>query len=249
MKNRFTQIQIFSLLFIPLLQFTAFADNMPSTSPVAVSIATNKANAGEFITDSQGKSLYAFDLDKDKQSNCTGQCSELWIPLTVSSGQVPTVTGDAQSSLLGTIQRNDGTTQVTYNGQPLYYYSFDKMKGDTRGQGVNSDGGNWFLVKPEGAKLIPAIQSGETSNATDALLSTLDSRADHGGHNGGGHDGGNHNGGDHNGGGHDGGYHNGCYYWGNCSGGGYTGGYNYCGTYTCYYNGSCCDYCGSCYSN
>jgi predicted lipoprotein with Yx(FWY)xxD motif len=51
------------------------------------------------------------------------------------------------ATLLGTITRDDGSTQVTYNGWPLYYFHEDAAPGDTNGQGV---GGVWFLVSPEG---------------------------------------------------------------------------------------------------
>ena len=51
------------------------------------------------------------------------------------------------STLLGTITRDDGTTQVTYNGWPLYYFAGDTAPGDTTGQGME---GVWFLVSPTG---------------------------------------------------------------------------------------------------
>ena len=51
------------------------------------------------------------------------------------------------ATLLGTITRDDGSTQVTYNGWPLYYFQDDAAAGDTNGQGL---GGVWFLVSPEG---------------------------------------------------------------------------------------------------
>lgn len=46
---------------------------------------------------------------------------------------------------LATITRADGTTQVTYDGHPLYYYAADVQAGDTNGEGV---GGVWHVAKP-----------------------------------------------------------------------------------------------------
>jgi predicted lipoprotein with Yx(FWY)xxD motif len=57
-----------------------------------------------------------------------------------------------QSDLLGTIQRQDGSTQVTYNGWPLYYFSRDQGPGQTTGQDVHGFGGEWYLITPEGTK-------------------------------------------------------------------------------------------------
>jgi predicted lipoprotein with Yx(FWY)xxD motif len=52
--------------------------------------------------------------------------------------------------LLGTIQRRDGSTQVTYGGHPLYYYSKDQGRGDVTGQDVTDERGEWYLVSPAG---------------------------------------------------------------------------------------------------
>ena len=49
--------------------------------------------------------------------------------------------------MLGTITRDDGTTQVTYNGWTLYYFVDDAAPGDALGQGL---GDVWFLVTSTG---------------------------------------------------------------------------------------------------
>ena len=54
------------------------------------------------------------------------------------------------TTLLGTITRDDGTIQVTYNGWPLYLFAGDSAAGDTNGQGIDEFGGLWFLVSPTG---------------------------------------------------------------------------------------------------
>ena len=59
------------------------------------------------------------------------------------------------STLLGTITRDDGTTQVTYNGWPLYRYHEDLAAGDTNGQGLDEYGGLWYLVSPTGDAVQP----------------------------------------------------------------------------------------------
>ncbi|HTO00836.1 MAG TPA: hypothetical protein VL068_09205, partial [Microthrixaceae bacterium] len=49
--------------------------------------------------------------------------------------------------LLGTIERPDGSLQVTANGHPLYQYSGDSQAGDTNGQGID---GTWFALSSAG---------------------------------------------------------------------------------------------------
>lgn len=53
----------------------------------------------------------------------------------------------------GTSARTDGTTMVTYNGHPLYYFIGDKKAGDVSGQGVNGFGALWFVVSPSGTQI------------------------------------------------------------------------------------------------
>jgi predicted lipoprotein with Yx(FWY)xxD motif len=53
-------------------------------------------------------------------------------------------------SLLSTITRDDGTTQVTYNGWPLYTFSGDTAPGDTNGAGEED---TWFLISSTGDPL------------------------------------------------------------------------------------------------
>jgi predicted lipoprotein with Yx(FWY)xxD motif len=54
------------------------------------------------------------------------------------------------ASKFGTTKRTDGTTQVTYNGWPLYYFAKDKAPGDVTGQGVGSV---WYVVSAAGDKV------------------------------------------------------------------------------------------------
>ena len=58
--------------------------------------------------------------------------------------------------LIGTTPRDDGGTQVTYNGHPLYRFAPDEAPGDTNGQGV---GGVWFAVDATG-NAVPASSTG-----------------------------------------------------------------------------------------
>lgn len=50
-------------------------------------------------------------------------------------------------SLIGSITRDDGTVQLTYNGWPLYTYTQDVSPGDTNGQGKSAE---WYLISPSG---------------------------------------------------------------------------------------------------
>jgi predicted lipoprotein with Yx(FWY)xxD motif len=110
----------------------------------SVELATSDT-LGPLLVDEQGMTLYLFTKDEPGTSNCYDNCAVNWPPL-LTEGE-PVAGAGLDASLLGTTQRTDGTTQVTYNGWPLYYYFKDKQPGDTTGQEV---GGVWFVVAPSG---------------------------------------------------------------------------------------------------
>ena len=92
------------------------------------------------LTDSAGNTLYIFDADEAGVSNCTEGCADLWPPLTVDGDAMA---GDGVDGALGTITRDDGSTQVTHDDQPLYYFSGDDAAGDRNGDGF---GDVWHVV-------------------------------------------------------------------------------------------------------
>ena len=128
-----------------------------------VSITTHKGPAGTYLTDAQGKSLYMFALDSGGQSMCSGSCAAHWPPLSGASAQT---SGAANGAQAATIQRGDGTTQITYAGHPLYFYAGDASPGDTNGQGLDMDGGKWWLVDPSGKPITAAAPAASSSSSS-----------------------------------------------------------------------------------
>ena len=58
--------------------------------------------------------------------------------------------------LLGTVKRPEGSTQVTYDGWPLYYFNRDTRAGDVAGQALADDCGAWYVVSAAGAAVTAA---------------------------------------------------------------------------------------------
>ena len=121
----------------------------PAASAPAEGAATIEAKpvgaAGTVLVDGDdGMTVYIFTKDtKDSgKSACSGACLETWPAVTVAAGANPTG-GTGVTGKLGTITRDDGTLQVTYNGLPLYYFKNDKAPGDANGIYEN-----WEAVKP-----------------------------------------------------------------------------------------------------
>ena len=97
--------------------------------------AKQDATYGKILTSSTGHTLYY------SSGRCAGACTTTWKPLTVAAGARPIAGPGVAASLLGTVKRTDGTTQVTYAGKALYLYSGDKKAGDSHGAG-----GSWHVV-------------------------------------------------------------------------------------------------------
>jgi predicted lipoprotein with Yx(FWY)xxD motif len=119
----------------------------------AASVSTGSASGvGTVLVDSSGMTLYYFEKDKQgtKTSACNGACASAWPPLT-TSGAAKAMSG-AKSSQMGTIERSDGTTQVTYAGWPLYTYTADTAPGEANGTDVKAFGGSWYPLHSNGEK-------------------------------------------------------------------------------------------------
>jgi predicted lipoprotein with Yx(FWY)xxD motif len=95
--------------------------------------------------------VYLFEGDKGSGSSCSGACAAVWPPVT-ATGRAQAM-GGASAAKLGTITRSDGTTQVTYNGHPLYYFAKDGDAGDAYGQGIKGFGAGWYVLSPSGSKI------------------------------------------------------------------------------------------------
>jgi predicted lipoprotein with Yx(FWY)xxD motif len=72
----------------------------------------------------------------------------IWPPVITTSPAA--VSGMASGAQLGTIQRADGTFQVTYNGHPLYFFS-KALDSGTEGNNVTAFGGTFNIVNVSGA--------------------------------------------------------------------------------------------------
>src|SRR5215475_5902187 len=55
----------------------------------------------------------------------------------------PVSAGSGVTGQLGTITRDDGSKQATWNGHPLYTYVGDSAPGMAKGNGLNLSGGVW----------------------------------------------------------------------------------------------------------
>lgn len=124
-------------------------------------VAVANGSVGAFLTGEDGKTLYLFTADQANTTACTDACAAKWPPFALETGETVKA-GDGVTGTLATFARPDGTTQVTINGLPLYYFAGDTKAGDTTGQGF---GGKWFVADPAGAAPAPAASAAPPSAA------------------------------------------------------------------------------------
>ena len=153
-----------------------------SASMMAVgpsTVATGWLGTSVFLMDRRGMSLYLFTNDTqgadggDPTSACTSAgCRGAWPHLNTDGAPVAMDQPEfnrrnrVNADLLGSFERTDDgvtTSQVTYNGWPLYYWAQDKKPGDVLGQW-----GPWFLVSPSGNLIVGGTNSDPAEAAAGA---------------------------------------------------------------------------------
>jgi predicted lipoprotein with Yx(FWY)xxD motif len=104
----------------------------------------NSTTLGSYLANNTDYTLYLFTNDTQNSgvSSCYGQCATFWQAFHGNSSSLVLPAG-LNASSFGTLKRTDGTTQISYEGWPLYFYSGDTSAGQTNGQGKF---GTWFVV-------------------------------------------------------------------------------------------------------
>jgi predicted lipoprotein with Yx(FWY)xxD motif len=125
-------------------------------------VGVHTGSLGTYLVDSQGRTLYLFEKDTGTMSTCSGACAAAWPPSTTSGH--PKAGSGVNAALIGNTTRSDGSTQLAYDGHPLYRYAGDQSPGDTNGQGLTQFGGGWDVVSPTGHKIEGGATSTSTSN-------------------------------------------------------------------------------------
>lgn len=128
--------------------------NAPAASN-AILVTKSDPTLGKYLANSSGQPLYIHKSDSNGMSNCTGSCLTTW-PAYQDKGSTKNLPVD-----VGTIKRSDnGETQFTYNGMPLYTFTGDS-NGKVTGNGVS----DFTIAKPV-AVTNPSTPSQPTNTTT-----------------------------------------------------------------------------------
>jgi predicted lipoprotein with Yx(FWY)xxD motif len=97
---------------------------------------------GAVLANAEGRPLYVLDSDPKDGSKCIDACTQQFPPVE-GSGKAE---GDVDDGKLSAFKREDGGTQVSYNGHALYTNAGEALAG----VGTKGQGGTWLLVSPKG---------------------------------------------------------------------------------------------------
>jgi predicted lipoprotein with Yx(FWY)xxD motif len=121
----------------------------PAAAADGTTITLGDSEYGSMLFGSNDQAIYIFQNDSKGKTVCYDDCAEAWPPV-FTDGR-PRAGKGVRDSLLGTVKRRDGRLQVTYAGQPLYFYAHEGP-GEVRCHNVNLNGGFWWVVGPSGKR-------------------------------------------------------------------------------------------------
>jgi predicted lipoprotein with Yx(FWY)xxD motif len=139
----------------------------------------NNAKFGTILVDGQGRTLYTL-TNNGKAVACSGACATVWPPALLPSGQNSVTAGSGVNNV-STVSANGGQ-EVAVNGLPLYRFSGDASAGAANGDGINSFGGIWHVVKIGGGTSGSGSTGGGTATTGGSGSTTTTSGGSSGGY-------------------------------------------------------------------
>lgn len=147
-------------LAAPTAQEGARDARPPVTSETPEGTATEGAGASNaalrlsqgspsYLVDGSGASMYFLEGNAEG-TRCDATCELAWPPVQAGGADAE---GGVQVAMIGRLEREDGSSQLTYGRQPLYRYAGDAGAGRTSGHGVQDRWGTWQLMSPDGRAL------------------------------------------------------------------------------------------------
>ncbi len=153
MKRRVRTLALVGAV-VSLSFLAACSSSSPSASGPALrpgknglTIYSYNSALGQVVGSIAGDVVYTDTAEHAGHFVCTSSsCTTTWHPW-LSYGVALHAGSGVQQSLIGTVKRPDGTTQITYGGPPLYLYAHVKNAVQANAQGA---GGVWYVVGTDG---------------------------------------------------------------------------------------------------
>ena len=126
---------------------SAGTEAAPSATAGGPLVKLRDSQLGPVLFSGSDRAVYTFTREGDSAPNrCRGECAVAWPPF-FARGR-PRAGRGVKPALLGTVRRGS-RRQVTYRGQPLYFYAHDP-RGKVLCNDIVEFGGTWFAVTAKG---------------------------------------------------------------------------------------------------
>lgn len=126
---------------------------------------------GTVLVNGSGRTIYRVETPAETNGHikCTGSCTSFWFPVAAGSASM---SGSGLPGKLGTVHRPGGTTQLTYNGRPLYTFRLDTAPGQAHGNNyTDSFNGTSFTWQAVTANGKPAAGGGGAATPSSSASS------------------------------------------------------------------------------
>jgi predicted lipoprotein with Yx(FWY)xxD motif len=118
-----------------------------SASGSASSLKTKSTSIGTVLVDASGHTVYELVGDTSAKPTCTGGCLAIW-PAVMANG-----------------------SQVIVNGHPAFTFASDSAPGQTKGQNVKDQWGQWLALDASGNPISASTAPSSKAPASQAPTS------------------------------------------------------------------------------
>jgi predicted lipoprotein with Yx(FWY)xxD motif len=135
----------------------------PAPGPTVLGVR-ELTGLGPVLTTGAGFAVYVFPPDERRIVSCVDACAGSWPPITLAPGSTLVLGPGVAPGLVGQIPNPAdpaGPQVLTYDGWPLYTYAADVDPGQATGQGLDLNGGPWYVIGPSGRVVVPPDQLAE----------------------------------------------------------------------------------------
>ena len=122
------------------------------TTDSSLTLTLQHSPVGPILATGGGDTLYDFVPDTPTHSACLSNAASSNGHRSSPAGPCASARGSTRS-LVGTLRRPDGSTQLSYGGHPLYTYNGDVAPGVVMGQAIDQDGGLWYVLNAQGKQI------------------------------------------------------------------------------------------------
>jgi predicted lipoprotein with Yx(FWY)xxD motif len=101
------------------------------------SVSIQSVDGTDVLVDSEGRTLYSAEVERNGEIRCTEACESFWEPVEASANEAESVSADLDL-MLGVVERPDGDRQLALEGLPLYTFT-EEGPGQLDGDGFVDD--------------------------------------------------------------------------------------------------------------